>query len=332
MDSYDFSSAISFLSNNVMKMLLQLPEEIKEKTYEIRLRTEKPITLISSDGTIFIDKKGRPTYIYSGNLYSIQAEEMRDSFNRLCNFSVYSHSDSISQGFITLKGGHRVGLSGTAVTENGHISAIRDINSLNIRIAREFKGCADEVLKKAFENKMKNVIIAGPPSSGKTTLLRDIARQISSGRFGEYYKVAVVDERCEIFPVSDGVCSCDTGANTDVLSSFKKADGIMTALRTLSPQLIICDEIGTVDECYAINSGLNSGVNFVLSIHAASSSELKNKLQFKTLLESGISAKVVILSYEPCRVKEIFETGEINAQNMCVADFGNGIRDDRSAC
>ncbi len=326
-----FDSAVSFLPGSLNDMLCKISEEIKSKTYEVRLRTGKPVALITSDGTLFADES-KVTYIYTEDLSKVSFQQMRDSFNRLCNFSVYTHSDSIAQGFITLSSGHRVGIGGTAVTQNSKVISIRDVNSLNIRIAREFKGCADEILTKVFKNQLKNVIIAGPPSSGKTTLLRDIARQISSGRFGEYQKVAVIDERCEISPVSDGMCTCDIGPNTDVLSAFKKADGIMCALRTLSPQLIICDEIGTADECEAIKSGLNSGVNFVLSMHASSIQELKNKPQFNTLLKSGIVGQTVLLSYIPCKINEIIQIGENNAEIRCAASHCDCADYDRAVC
>ncbi len=326
----DFDCAISFLSDNLYFKLKNLSDRIKNEVNEICLRTNKPVVLIANGKTLFLDKCGHATQILSENLYCLTPVEMQFYFNRLCEFSVYSYSDSITQGFITLKGGHRVGISGTAVIKDSNITSIRDVNSLNIRIAGEFKGCADDILKKVFAHRLKNVIIAGPPSSGKTTLLRDIARQISSARLGEYYKVAIVDERFEISPVDDGVCCCDTGPNTDVLSGFRKADGVMIALRTLSPKIIICDEIGTTEECVAIHNGLNSGVNFVLSIHASTVEELINKPQFSFLKKSGINAVVVLLSNEPGKIKQIFKTGDFNDENISFVDDCSCYNADRA--
>ncbi len=326
-----FDSAVSFLPPELNRILLRLSEETKDKTYEIRLRAGKCIVLKTWDGTVFADKE-KVTYIYSEELYKVTSQEIKEAFNRLCNYSVYTHAENIAQGFITLHGGHRVGICGTAVTENNRITSIRSISSLNIRIAKEFKGCADEIVGKVFKAGLANIVLAGPPSSGKTTLLRDIVRQISSGRLGDYRKVVIVDERCEIAPVNDGICDFDLGPDTDILSSFTKAEGIMCALRTLSPDLIVCDEIGTTDECEAIRSGLNSGVCFALSMHASDISELKNKPQFKSLIQSGINANVVFLGHEPCKIKDIIQTGEFYAENNCNFSCCGSIGTDRAVC
>lgn len=326
-----FDSAISFLPPLLNGILSEISEEIKDKTYEIRLRAGKCIVLKTQDGTLFADRE-KLTYIYSEDLYKVTNHEIKESFNRLCNYSVYSHAENIAQGFITLRGGHRVGICGTAVSENNRISSIKSVNSLNIRIAKEFKGCADEIMGRVFRKGLTNIIIAGPPSSGKTTLLRDIVRQISSGRLGEYHKVAIVDERCEIAPVNDGICCFDSGPDTDVLSSFSKADGIMCALRTLSPDLIVCDEIGTTDECEAIKNGLNSGVYFALSIHASDIAELKNKPQFITLAQSMFDASIVFLGNKPCKIKDIILSGEFYGENSFSFPCFSGISADRSVC
>ncbi len=326
----NFENAINFLPPELESVLKQIDSYIMSEVCEIRIRAGKPVVLILNNDVLFLKENGMVTGIYGEGLYRVTYEQVKNSFNRLCNFSVYSHINSIAQGYVTLPHGHRVGICGTAVNQNGVITSMREINSLNIRIAKEFKGCADEILDKAFNNKISNVIIAGPPSSGKTTLLRDIVRQISSGRFGKYYKIVLIDERCEILPMSCGISSFDTGLNTDVLSSFNKAEGIMCALRTLSPEMIVCDEIGTNDECMAIKSGLNSGVKFVLSIHASSEEELRNKPQIKTLLDNGFDCTVVLLTHTPCGIQKILKVSETD-DKFAVDYFGcNGFYPDRS--
>lgn len=325
-----FDTAVSFLPPYLRGMLMGINDDVKNDAYEIRIRKGKCMVVETMHGTFFVGKN-RVSGIYAEDLYRVDSDEMRDAFNRLCGFSVYSHLDTISRCFITLPSGHRVGVCGTAVYNDGKVTSVRDVSSMNIRLAGEYKGCSDEILKRVYENSLCNVIIAGPPSSGKTTLLRDIARQISGGRFGKYHKVAVVDERCEISPISDGMCLCDMGINTDVLSSFEKAEGIMCALRVLSPHLIICDEIGTEEECEAIKSALNSGVNFALTMHASTAEELKNKPQFRLLEKSGIVSKVVILDNKPCKIKEIMQIGEADAEDIGVVTAGNGIYSGRTA-
>lgn len=326
----NFKDAIGFLPAEIVKLLENINCDLQERISEIRLRSGKPIVLIEGNEIHFVNSKGKITDIYSDDLHKISADEISSAFNRLCNFSVYRYSESIARGFVTLSNGHRVGISGTAVLQDGKISSIREINSLNIRIAREYKGCADEILLKVFNNKISDLIIAGPPASGKTTLLRDIARQFSSGRSGKYHKVAIIDERCEIAPVKNGICGFDVGPNTDILSCFPKAEGIMCALRTLSPDLIICDEIGTVEECQAIKSGLNSGVNFILSIHASSVNELRNKPQLESLMKCGFRSNAVLLDNRPCRIKAIYETGEFDDENAGDYFGCNGFYPDRS--
>lgn len=320
----NFRSAISFLPDSIQSMLIGLSDEIKNDAYEIRLRSGKCVVVEGKTGTYFIGRN-RVSRIYSEDLYKLSSAEISDSFNRLCSFSVYSHIDTIAQCFVTLPDGHRVGVCGTAVTDCGRTVSLRDITSLNVRIAGEYKGCADELLKNVFKNGLCNLIIAGPPSSGKTTLLRDMARQISDGFFGEYKKVAIVDERCEIAPVSSGEYLNDVGINTDVLSAFSKANGILCAVRALSPHLIVCDEIGTEGEIGAIQSGLNSGINFALSIHASSSEELEKKPQFLSLVSSGFECKIVILGKKVCSIKEIYSSGENSVKVVTSASSCIGI-------
>lgn len=147
------------------------------------------------------------------------------------------------------------------MAESGTVKSFRDISSVNLRIAHEIPGAADEIYPSLFSQGIVSAIIAGPPLSGKTTLLRDLARRLSGVSGGRYYRVAIVDERGEIAASSGGCPQCDVGFS-DVLTGYPKDVGILTALRTLSPQIIICDEIGNLSETKRILEGMNSGVNF----------------------------------------------------------------------
>ena len=260
-------------------------------------------------------------------------EDIDETFRGICSYSVYSHQNEIKNGFITLSGGHRVGLCGTAVTSNGSIGSLRDISSINIRIARQVYGCANAVLQAVGKNLREGVLIAGAPASGKTTILRDMARQLSSGLCGDVRKVAVVDERGELAGTYRGVPQNDLGPCCDVLDGYPKGEGILQAIRSLSPEFIICDELGGLADVEAAAQGLNAGVGMISSVHAGNVRELLRRQQAVSLLHTGAFGYVVLLegSREPGRVAEVYKAGELLAQGSgnSVADRG---RDHSGIC
>ena len=194
---------------------------------EIRLRTGRSACAVMTDGRLV--KCSAP----------FSRQDIGECFLELCGNSVHSFAREISEGYITLPGGHRVGFCGTAVEQGGRLFTLKDISSLNIRFAREVRGCAEELCARAFSGGLCSLIVCGKPLSGKTTVLRDIARIL-----GDTRRVAVVDTRGEIAGVYGGVPALDIGENTDVLNGYSRGEGIMCALRSLSPEVIICDEIG----------------------------------------------------------------------------------------
>ena len=196
--------------------------------------------------------------------------------------------------------------------ENGRVTAVRDICAVNLRIAREIKGAANGIYRSEFADGLKSVIIAGPPSSGKTTVLRDLVRCLSGADRGEIYKTFVCDERGEIAACVSGVEQNDMGINSDIITSYPKAEGIMIGLRSFSPDIIVCDEIATDEEAAAVEAGVNSGVCFALSIHARDERELKTKPVLKRLLLTGAFSSVILLSGRQVgKTEKIFSSGDI---------------------
>lgn len=245
---------------------LRLPEGGTGSLAEIRLRTGRRAVAVYLDGGMRCCSE------------PFTQEDITACFLELCRNSVHSFAREIAEGYITLPGGHRVGFCGTAVMQNGRISTLRDVSSLNIRFAREVRGCASGLCEMAFSGGLCSLIVAGRPLSGKTTVLRDIARIL-----GETHRVAVIDSRGELAGVHSGVPALDIGENTDVLNGYPKGEGMLCALRSLSPEVMICDEIG--GDAEEVRQCLSCGVRLIISAHAGSIQELERRAGFAELLE-----------------------------------------------
>lgn len=243
---------------------IRLPEPLS-RTAELRLRAGRPAVCVNILGEM------KPCSA------PLSAKEISDCFAEICRYSVYSYEEEIAQGFVTLDGGHRVGICGTAVTKNGKITSFKDISGLNIRIARQIYGCADKLCEKAFSDGLHSLLLAGKPLCGKTTVLRDIARQL-----GERRRVVIIDSRGELSASVGGTPSLDIGLNTDALCGCEKSEGIMLALRSLNPEVIICDEIG--DDGEAVEQAVFCGVKMIASAHAGSIEELKRRRSTRGLV------------------------------------------------
>ena len=308
-NSYD--SAVNSLDERVKKVLLYLPSMMKDHISEVRLREGQPLAVQLGGRTCFVSIQGKLSDHPDEQSFLVTREDIVSSIRTMSRFSLHTHQHEIQEGFLSVAGGHRAGLGGNAVLNGGKISNLREIRSINLRIARDVTGCADSLIERVFSRRIQGVLIAGVPGSGKTTLLRDLARQLSSGKTGRYLRVAVVDERCEIGGAW-GENPRDLGVCTDLLSGCPKGDGILMALRTLSPDIILCDEVGNFQEIQAVSMALNSGVPVVTTIHASTIEELLSRPQGLQLIHSGAFSKIVFLEgpASPCKIKSIVEAGD----------------------
>jgi stage III sporulation protein AA len=247
---------------------------------EIRFRVNRPVEIVSGgkNPPKFLCQNGSLTTFPNISLI-ITSQEIEQCFNAICNYSVHSFEKEIAQGFITLSGGNRVGLSGSMSVNSG-IATLKYINSLNFRIAKQVPGCATELFN-SLRTFPSSVLIIGKPASGKTTILRDLCRIA-----GKTHRVSLIDERHEIASLAGGIPQNDVGDRTDVFDGYPKHNGIETALRVMSPEIIICDEIGTQDDIKAIENCLYSGVSFIASAHASTRDEVYSRPYLKNIMSS----------------------------------------------
>lgn len=323
----DFDGAIEFLSENLKKKLSYIGSIQKEITREVRVICGCPLQIVDKSGTRYVTSEGKLSDRADTRCYTVTRNDVEETFRRICGYSVHTYQNEIRNGYITLKGGHRAGICGTAVLDGNKVTTVKDISSINIRIARQITGVCEKMLPSWVVSDPRSLIIAGPPCSGKTTLLRDVARALSA--LGK--RVCVVDERGELSAVFQGCPQNDLGNCCDVLNYYPKPFGIMTALRAMSPDVIVCDEIGGYEEAQQIKSGLNCGVRFILTAHCFDGETFFRRPQINELLESKEFSCVAFLKGganvgQPAEIitigKERYEIGGSYVNSSVI----NGIR------
>lgn len=263
---------------------------------EIRLRAGMPVGLVFGRRELFLGPDGRQTEQADGG-ETVTALDIRETVELMASHSLYAYEEELRQGFLTLPGGHRVGLSGRCVAENGRVRTIKYISSLNIRLARQVKGCGRRLLPFLYENgTFLNTLVISPPCGGKTTLLRDLVRLISLGNsWGKGVSVGVVDERSEIAACFQGVPQNDLGPRTDVLDCCPKAVGMMMMIRSMSPAVVAVDEIGGREDAEALEYAVSCGCRLAATIHGNDLEDAVQKPAMGRLLENGAFQRFVVL-------------------------------------
>ena len=272
----------------IFSNLFQENNKIIEEVQEIRIRANRPIILKLREKDLILQ-------------YDIQQTEILQIVERICENSIYAYKNQICEGFITVRGGHRIGLTGSCVIENGKIINVKYISSLIFRIAREVLICSTRVLREIIDMENKtiyNTIIVAAPGKGKTTMLRDIIRRLSNGIDEINFRgraCGVVDERGEIAAMHKGIPQNDVGIRTDIIENVDKNKGIHMLIRTMAPEIVACDEIGSKEDVEAIHYALYSGVKGIFTMHGKNIEDIKNNRQIYELIENREIQKVVFL-------------------------------------
>lgn len=264
---------------------------------EIRIRADMPLTILVDNGELFVDMQGRIVDVPE-EAARPTPEQMESMLGHLCRYSVYAFADEIRQGFLTVQGGHRVGLAGQVVLDGeGRISNMKYIRYLNIRIAHQIRGAADALMPWLFEKgRVMSTLLISPPGGGKTTMLRDLIRQVSDGTvYGRGVNVSVVDERSEIAGSYLGVSQNDVGIRTDVLDGCPKVEGMMRLIRSMAPQVLAVDEVGSLADAQALQMAGGCGCKLLATVHGGSMEEVRQKNYMRYVIEQGLFERYVML-------------------------------------
>lgn len=276
---------VNLLPMEVGQAVRELPQARQQILEEIRLRTGCEVTAVLAGAEEALCVR-RPLICTRSMLEQL--------VNAACGYSAYAAEETLRQGYLPLKGGHRVGLCGTAVMDGTRIITMKEISSANVRIARQIPGCAEELARTLAAHPV-NTLLIGPPGSGKTTLLRDLVRQMSD-RYG--WRMGLVDSRGELAACLGGEPQLTVGRRTDVVSRMPKAEAMELLLRTMNPQWIAVDEITAAEDVEAMDRSAYCGVGILATAHGSGREDLVQRPLYRRLVELNLFQTLVILDRE----------------------------------
>ena len=300
-----------------LKIGMQIDKELKQDANynvleEIRLRSNRPLMLKLGQTEKIID-------------VLVETKDILETLQHACDNSIYSYQRQICEGYITVKGGHRIGITGSAVVQDGKITNMNYISNLNFRIARQVIGCSTKLLQYVIDiqnDSIFNTLIISPPGAGKTTILRDLIRKISDGM--EQIKfvgktVGVVDERGEIAASYKGVAQNDVGMRTDVLDNIAKADGMKMLIRSMAPQIIVADEIGSKEDVEAIDYAICCGIKGIFTAHGGSLEDVKLNPALEQMIQKHVFERLIFLDRKnKGNIDKVYSLNKINAEYILI--------------
>ena len=283
-----------------------------DRLQEIRLRVNVPATVLIDNREWFVDAEGQLVDRQPQQAEN-KPEDLELILKHLCQYSIYAFADEIRQGFLTIQGGHRVGLAGQVILEDGdRVRNLKYIRYINIRIAHEIKGVSDSILPSLYskDRQVVNTLLISPPGCGKTTMLRDMIRNLSNGNeYGDGVNVSVVDERSEIAGSYLGIAQNDVGIRTDVLDGCPKREGMMMLIRSMAPQVLAVDELGNEGDIQALQMASGCGCKLIATIHGSSLEEIQQKKYMRNVIADGLFDRYLVLTKRNgcCEIEGIYD-------------------------